>query len=195
MQGLELIGGVMMPAPWENIDLDIPATEFETLVKKWIEKSGEELNSIEVIHNQKLEAYDSTYQIDVFAKFQVLGIDFVVLIECKKHKSAIPRTEVQILHDKIRSIGAHKGMMFTTSKYQSGAIKYAKEHGIALITVSEGSAGYVTRSQTGSHEPPPWADVPDYIGWLIKENEDNKISMSSIDFRNVEFLKVVKNEL
>jgi len=112
----------MLP-PWDNSDLDITPTQFEVLVKDWVQLTGKDLISIDVKHNQKLDAYDSTYQIDVVAKFEAFGAEFIVLIECKKHKNAIPRSLVQELYDKIRSIGAHKGMLFATTGFQSGAIK------------------------------------------------------------------------
>ena len=42
-----------------------------------------------------------------------------------------------VLHRKLDSIGAQKGIMISTGGYQSGAIEYAKEHGIALIIVKD----------------------------------------------------------
>ncbi|TCS42980.1 restriction endonuclease [Reinekea marinisedimentorum] len=172
----------MLP-PWKHTDLDISPTEFEHLVKDWVEKAGKNLISIDVKHNQKLEAYDSTYQIDVVAKFEALGGDFVVLIECKKHKSAIPRSLVQELHDKVRSIGAHKGMLFATTGFQSGALQYAKAHGIALVRITDGNASYETRSTEAAPEPPAWRDLPAYMGWLLQETDDGKVGVSAIDFR------------
>lgn len=67
-----------------NPNLEINATEFECLVRDWILKQGGELTSLEVTHDVKVEAYDSTYQIDVLAKFNAFaGAEFIVLIECK----------------------------------------------------------------------------------------------------------------
>lgn len=75
--------------PMANSNLDITATEFECLVRDWILKQGGELASLEVTHDAKMETYDSTYQIDVLAKFQAFaGAEFTVLIECKKNRGA-----------------------------------------------------------------------------------------------------------
>ncbi|MDD2018523.1 restriction endonuclease [Pseudomonas putida] len=49
-----------------------------------------------------------------------------MLIECKKYRGAIEHELVQVLHDNVRSIRAHKGMLFATSGFQSAAIKHAK---------------------------------------------------------------------
>ena len=62
---------------------------------------------------------------------------FKVLCECKQYTSSVSREKVAVLHDKIESIGAHKGILLATSDFQSGAIQYAKAHGIALITVED----------------------------------------------------------
>ena len=183
----------MLP-PWEHSDLNISPEEFEVLVKEWIEKSGKELKSIEVKHDEKIKAHDSTYQIDVIATFEALGAEFIVLIECKKHKDPIPRTYVQLLHDNIRSIGAHKGMLFATTGFQSGAIKYAKEHGIALVRISEGKASYETRSYGDTPEPPSWIDIPKYMGWSVKERQNGNVGITAIDFREKRFLDVVRAE-
>lgn len=133
--------------PTANPNLEITAAEFERLVRDWILKQGGEVTSLEVKHDVKVEAYDSTYQIDVLAKFQAFaGGEFIVLIECKKYRNAVERELVQLLHDKVRSIGAHKGMLFTTTGFQSDAIEYAKAHGLALVSIIEGVTTYETRS-------------------------------------------------
>lgn len=71
--------------PIANPNLEITATEFECLVRDWILKQGDELTSLKVTHDAKIETYDSTYKIDVLAKFQAFAsAEFTVLIECKK---------------------------------------------------------------------------------------------------------------
>lgn len=169
-------------------NLAITATEFERLVRDWIVKQGGELTSLEVTHDAKIEAYDSTYQIDVLAKFQAFaGADFIVLIECKKYRSAIKRELVQVLHDRVRSVGAHKGMLFTTSAFQSGAIKYAKAHGIALVSIIEGAATYQTRSAFPvAAKPAAWLNLPKFALWHVGENDAGSISMKSLGRTNTE---------
>lgn len=40
-----------------------------------------------------------------------MGIRYVTLVECKHYKSAITREKVQVLYDKIRVVGANKGII------------------------------------------------------------------------------------
>ena len=174
--------------PKANPNLEISATEFERLVRDWILKQGGELTSLEVTHDVKMETYDSTYQIDVPAKFQAFaGAEFTVLVECKKYRSAVERELVQVLHDKVRSTGAHKGMLFATSGFQSGAIKYAKAHGIALVSIIDGAASYETRSAFPiSTKPPAWLNLPKFSLWHVGENDAGNISMKSLGRTDME---------
>lgn len=119
--------------------LDLSPTGFEEhcyeVLRGYAEEEG--LKEFTITHNVKIETYDGTYQIDVYAEFTALNSKFKVLCECKQYTSSVSREKVAVLHDKIESIGAHKGILLTTSDFQSGAIKYAKAHGIALIKVED----------------------------------------------------------
>ena len=165
-----------------NPNLEITAADFERLVRDWILKQGGELTSLEVTHDVKVEAYDSTYQIDVQAKFQAFaGAEFIVLIECKKYRNAVERELVQVLHDKVRSVGAHKGMLFTTTGFQSGAIKYARAHGIALVSIIDCASTYYTRSASPvDAKPPAWLNLPKFALWHVGENDAGNITMKSL---------------
>ena len=157
-----------MALPQDDINANISPTEFELLVKEYIEGAGKELKDFKATHNVYLIKSDGEYQIDVYAEFEVLGASFKVLIECKRHKSEIKREVVQLLYDKLRATGSQKGMVFSTSGFQSGAFKFAEEHGIALIRVIEGRYTYATKSGgEQTYDPPPWADIPKYVGEYI----------------------------
>lgn len=149
----------------QNTGANITPIEFEQLVCDYLRQAGVGLVQFSVLHNVIEKAYDGDYQIDVKASFEALGANFVVLVECKRHKSPIKREVVQALHDKIRSIGAQKGMIFSTSGFQQGATDYALLHGIALITVMEGRFTYFTKGEEDqAYNPPPWANIPKYVG-------------------------------
>lgn len=52
---------------------------------------------------------------------------------------------MQKVYDSLRAIGAQKGIIVSTSNFQSGAIDYAKVHGIALIQMTETENIFHTR--------------------------------------------------
>ena len=119
--------------------LSLTPTEFEKYCYKILKGYAEEesLKDFTTTHNKKIETYDGKYQIDVYAEFTALNSKIKVLCECKQYTSSIKRETVTALHNKLNSIGANKGIIFSTSDFQSGAIQYAKAHGIALLTVED----------------------------------------------------------
>lgn len=134
--------------PTKEYYIEMSPTDFEqyalsVLRKQFTEKENIENFSIE--HNAHIDAYDGTYQIDGLIKYSLLGVEFKVLVECKRYKNSVKREQVQALKGKIDSIGAHKGIFISTSSFQSGALEYARKHGIALITITDGNVNYHTR--------------------------------------------------
>lgn len=119
--------------------LGLSPIEFEKHCYNILKGYAEEecLKDFTITHNVRIESYDGTYQIDVYAEFTALNSKFKVLCECKQYTSSVSREKVAVLHDKIKSIGAHKGILLATSDFQSGAIQYAQVHGIALIKVED----------------------------------------------------------
>jgi restriction system protein len=116
-------------------------------------------------------------KIDVTARFTALDTNFLVLIECKHHKHPIKRDVIQVLRDRLESIGAQKGMVFSTVRFQSGAVEYAKAHNIALIKVTD-SEPIVFNRAGGNFDHDK---IPTRKGaWLVHLNDDNKIMNSLI---------------
>ena len=151
----------------KGYNTEISPTEFEKLVRDYFLEIGGNLKNFKAKHNVKLESFDGNYQIDVFAEFEALNTEIKILVECKKHKNKIKRETVQILYDKLRATGCHKGILFSTSGFQSGAEKFARKHGIALITVIEGklTVGVKTSEKTEiSEEYLKFFDIPKYVG-------------------------------
>jgi restriction system protein len=160
-----------MPEPPDHINANISPVEFELLVRDFLSNVGKELTSFVATHNTVLNATDGQYQIDVYGEFDFLGVTMKVLVECKRYKSKVKRDVVQLLYDKLRATGSQKGIVFATSGFQEGAITFASQHGIALVRVIEGRYTYFTKSQgSPNFEPPPWANLPKYVGEYRNDN-------------------------
>lgn len=73
--------------PYRCLQANINPTEFEVFcletLKAYAEREG--LQDFEIKHNQKIETYDSTYQIDVLVEYTALGCHNKVIVECKHH--------------------------------------------------------------------------------------------------------------
>jgi restriction system protein len=160
--------------------VDITPTEFERQVKTWLEKSSDGLKKFHATHRKKIEGSGGEYEIDVVAEFEALGgASIVVLIECKYYSSSNPikRDTVMTLHAKVQDVGAHKGILFSTSGFQKGALEYAKAHGIATVQVEDGgNIGYATKELGSIAERPPWVPHYQYIGWLTTLTDEGNES-------------------
>lgn len=134
--------------PYRGLVADITPTEFELFCRATLEAYAvtEGLKDFSILHNQKVTVHDGIYQIDNLAEFTALSVRFKVLIECKYYKRKIERDEVMLLKSKLESDAANKGIIISTSGFQSGAVLYAKEHGVALLQIIEESILHINNS-------------------------------------------------
>lgn len=134
--------------PYRELETNISATEFELFcletLKAYAEK--EKLNDFTIKHNQKIKSDDGIYQIDVLAEYTALGTKNTILIECKKYRNSVKKEVVNALQAKLQSLGAQKGIIISTSGFQSGAVQYAEKHGIALWQVFDNYIKHISAS-------------------------------------------------
>ncbi|MFF3373813.1 restriction endonuclease [Streptomyces sp. NPDC002680] len=125
---------------------EITPSEFEKFVAHQLLGSADsKVNDLVVTLHEKIVGTDGVYDFDATVRYRFAGMSFLVLVEAKLHKNPIKRELVQVLHQKVQSVGAHKGVMVSTAPYQTGALQFAKVHGIALVTVTEGRFVFNTR--------------------------------------------------
>ena len=79
--------------------------------------SQEGVSDLVVQMHERIEGVDGNFDLDATVRFRVLGFDFLALVEVKQHRHPIKREFVQVLHSKIQSVGAHKGIMFSTAHF------------------------------------------------------------------------------
>ena len=160
-------------SPWNPSDpLEISPEDYEREVLRWLSKaSAEEGLDICLEHRKVVGGQSGDYQIDVTGKFTVFkGAAIKVLVECKRHGRPVKRDDVLAFAKKIENTESHKGMMFSTSGFQRGALAAAKPEGIALVTFVDGKFNYETRSAGTDQEPPGWVDFPRYGGMFLTMN-------------------------
>jgi restriction system protein len=157
--------------------------QFEVEVEKLLKKLGTgKLVEFRTQRLERIQRTDGDYTVDITARFEALRANILVLVECKRHKNPIKRSAVQVLRDNLRASGAHKGMLFATAGFQKGAIKYAKQHGIALIQIADGKTSYLTKGARPTEYYPSW--LPPYVGWVISLDEKGEKVQSLIDDEN-----------
>jgi restriction system protein len=167
-----------LPRQMQYKPVTLTPKQFEIEVEILLNKLGAgKLAEFRTDRLEKLQSADGEYEIDVTVRFEALGGNYLVLVECKYHKSPIKRDVVQVLHDRLRATGAQKGMIFATTGFQKGAISYAKLHGIALVQVADGKTSYFTKGGGPTIYP---AGLPLYVGWFITLNDEGNESYSLI---------------
>jgi restriction system protein len=151
----------------------ISAVEYEQLVKATLDAgvSKEELLQYESRHLEAISGADGEYTFDVTVRFRNMTGDHLVLIECKRHRRKVERELVMVLYGKIQSVGAQKGMLFSTAGFQSGAVEYAQQHGLALVRLDETETEWITRGGDGQPSTPAAASLP-YCGYWYHEADD-----------------------
>lgn len=134
--------------PYRGFVADMTSTEFEKYcldaLNAYAEKEG--LKEFSILHDTKIQASDGIYQIDVYAEFTALGVKYKTIVECKKYNYPIEREKVSILANKVISLGAQKGILISTSGFQSGAVEYAKNHGISLLQILDKNIMHIQNS-------------------------------------------------
>lgn len=173
---------------WNEEPIELTPEQFEREVKTMLEGARAHLKAFEANHREKLEGSEGVYEIDVTVRFEALGAEMLILVECKHQRSPVKREVVQVLYDRIRATGAHKGMIFATTTFQRGAIEYANAHGIALVRVAEGKTFYVTKAFDTSAEPPAWANIPSYMGYFISLTDEGNLRYNLVSVRHSDAL-------
>ena len=147
--------------PFRELPIRISPVEFEHFCLETLKAyaAEEALQDFEIMHNQKIETPDSTYQIDVLAEYTALGCKNTVIVECKKYSRSIERSVVAELYAKLQSIGAQKGILISTSGFQSDAVKYANVHGIALWQICDRTIKHYSASAN--------REIPSYMLFMF----------------------------
>lgn len=167
--------------------LELTPEEFEKYSLDVLYEQTKGLENLKIEHNKILEVYDGNYQIDGYIEFTVMGIKYKTLVECKHYRSPITREKVQILYEKIQSIGAQKGILISTSNFQSGAIQYASVHGVALIQLTEADMCYETRGRLNvvvQYGILPRNCGKKYVGVLLRQGDYAGIACSYLSRTN-----------
>lgn len=176
-------------SPWNPANAaNISPADYEEQVVEWLQNAGGTLDEFTVEHLRHLSGAGGDYEFDAVAHFTILnGARIVVLVECKRYSSPVERETVLSLWAKMQDVKAHKAMIFATCGFQSGALEYAKTHGIATVAFVERTFLYETRNATLSEPPPSWAGLPDSAG-IFMIGDGSGISCSTIDTKNSEAL-------
>lgn len=182
--------------PTKNVILDMSPEEFEKYSIQILKQQMQGMVDCRFEHNKIIEVSDGNYQIDGYIEFNLMGVIYKTLVECKHYKSSIEREKVQVLYDKLRACGAQKGILVSSSNFQSGAITYATQHGIALVQLTESGNQYETRTMYNTivahHHIPCNGELP-YIGVKQTSHKEGITQCSYLSANNLALRKFLEN--
>ena len=78
-------------------------------------------------------------QFDVTIRFRHGLYNYLTVVECKDYKDPVPVEKVEAFVTKAADARAHHAVMASTSGFQSGAERVAKNHNMTLIHVTDSS--------------------------------------------------------
>lgn len=97
-----------------------------------------EQKNIEVQLNKKIrDSGGVVREFDLYWEYEIAGITYKTVIECKDYNSRIPLEKIDAFIGKIRDIPDLKGVFATQKGYQSGAKTKAEHNRIDLLIVRE----------------------------------------------------------
>lgn len=137
------------PGMAEATPASLSPAEFERFAASLFSQAAGTVENLRVTVQERVKGSDGTYAIDATVRFRFADLDFLILVEAKLHHYPIKRDVVQVLHGKVNSLGAHKGVLVATAPFQAGAMEYARVHGIALVHVTD-EVRWVLRHMTVS---------------------------------------------
>lgn len=182
--------------PTKDIILDMSPEEFEKYSIQILKQQIKGMVNCRFEHNKIIEVSDGNYQIDGYIEFDLMGVTYKTLVECKHYKSPIKREKVQVLYDKLRACGAQKGILVSSSNFQSGAITYATQHGIALVQLTESGNQYETKSMyntiVSNCHIPCNSSLP-YIGVSQTSPKEGITQCSYLSINNLVLRKFLEN--
>lgn len=101
------------------------------------------VKNVRVERNVKLGGRSTVHQVDVFWSFEVAGVAYHTVVQCKDWNSRVKQEQVLAFSAVLDDIpGQPRGILVSKDGFQSGAESVAKAHGIALYRLREADEDY-----------------------------------------------------
>lgn len=80
----------------------------------------------------KVSGVRAGHKIDVWVRFRKFGLETRWVIECKHWNSSVTKEKVLVLRSIVEDVGADRGILISSSGYQSGAVRAAEKTNVTL---------------------------------------------------------------
>ena len=110
----------------------------------------------EVQVNETIQGARAAHDIDVAARTETAGVRQLWVAECKSWKRRVPKERVLTFKGIIEDTGADRGLLFSESGFQAGAIQAAQSTNITLTSLAGFEQGFPgSPNLTGAPPIPP----------------------------------------
>ena len=106
--------------------------EYQDKVAIFLSQLGFEVQVDETVRGARAE-----HDIDVTARMNIAGVDQLWLIECKSWARRVPKERMLTFQGVVEDIGADRGLLFSESGFQVGAVRAAQNTNVTLTSLAE----------------------------------------------------------
>jgi hypothetical protein len=148
--------------------------EVEIFVTRELRKAGIDVSGLKVnARDQRTEGGAEGFTIEMSGVMRVRDVNRPMLIECRNQRDPVRPAEVEALHARLAAVKAEHGIMFSTSDYESGAVREGRTRGVALLTVTDGKLAFARSPWGMAGQPPAW--VPEYMSEVVDADATGKV--------------------
>ena len=139
--------------------------EVEIFVVRELRKAGLEPKAAKLRDRTRAADKRGDYVVELSCSLRIGDADREVLIACRNERAPLSTSAVEALHAKLPEAKAQHAMLFSTSGFESGAVRTARMLGMPLLAVADGKSAFVRSPWGMAGDPPAW--VPEYMAELV----------------------------
>lgn len=106
--------------------------EYQDKVAIFLSQLGFEVQTDEVIRGAR-----AAHAVDVSGRMRIAGLNLLWLVECKRWKRRVPKERVLAFRTVVEDIGGDRGLIFSESGFQIGAVRAAENTNVTLTSLEE----------------------------------------------------------
>jgi hypothetical protein len=85
----------------------------------------------------ELQGVRGKHAVDVVVRLVHFGIRVLWVVECKLWKTNVPKEKVLALQALVQDVGADRGLLFSETGFQAGAVSAARQSNVLLTSIEE----------------------------------------------------------
>jgi hypothetical protein len=106
--------------------------QYQDLVAAFLSQLGFNVQVGETVAGARAE-----HDIDVTARMNIAGLEQLWVIECKSWQRRVPKERVLTFRGVVEDVGADRGLLFSESGFQPGAVAAAQKTNVTLTSLAE----------------------------------------------------------